>query len=348
MTRHPRLAAMPSRRAQAGLSLVELMISITLGLLVLSGVLTAFFNTSAARNEVERTSRQIENGRHAVDIISTDLRLAGFFGEFNAGLAPAPAALPADACSLTATDWNAWLPFHVIGYDTAAFTSPNCTLANFKPGSDVLVVRRARTCAAGIGGCQNAVPGMPYIQSSLCASEVASHRLGLEGATSFDLKKKDCSTLAEKRQYLTRIYYLSTDNGDGEALPTLMRLELTGAGWIAMPLVEGIEQFNIEYGIDTNGDGTPDVYAANPSDYPKGACAGACPVSNWVNVVTARFHVLARNLDSSPKYVDGKTYELGRDDNGNTVTVTPGGPYRRHVYSALVRIPNAAGRRETP
>ena len=32
MIAHPRLAAMPSRRAQAGLSLVELMVSITLGL----------------------------------------------------------------------------------------------------------------------------------------------------------------------------------------------------------------------------------------------------------------------------------------------------------------------------
>jgi type IV pilus assembly protein PilW len=339
---------MTLRRAQAGLSLVELMISITLGLLVLSGVLTAFFNTSSARNEVERTSRQIENGRYAVDLISTDLRLAGFFGEFNAGLAPAPPALPADACSLAATDWNTWLPLHVMGYDVAGFTSPNCTLANFKPGSDVLVVRRARTCVAGIGGCQAAVPGMPYIQASLCADEVTSHRLGLEGATTFDLKKKDCTTVAEKRQYLTRIYFVSTDNGDGEALPTLTRLELTGSGWIALPLVEGIEEFNIEYGMDTNGDGAPDAYAANPSDYPKGACAGSCPVTNWMNVVTARFHVLARNLDPSPKYVDGKTYELGRDENGTLVTVTPGGPYRRHVYSALVRIPNAAGRRETP
>ena len=67
-----------------------------------------------------------------------------------------------------------------------------------------------------------------------------------------------------------------------------------------------------------------------------------------MNVVTARFHLLARNLDPSPSYSDGKTYELGQDDNGNTVTVTPGGSFRRHVYSALVRLPNAAGRRETP
>ena len=348
MSVHPIFVSGRLRRAQAGLSLIELMTSIALGLIILTAVLTVFFNTSAARSEVERTNRQIENGRYAVELIATDLRLAGFFGEFDAASSPIPAALPADACSLAAADWEAWLPLHVLGYDGAAFVSPNCTLANHKAGTDVVVVRRARTCAAGLAGCEPALAGQPYIQTSLCATEVTSHKLGLEGGTTFDLKKKDCTTLSEKRQYFARIYYISTDNGAGASIPTLMRLELTGAGWAATPLVEGIEEFNAEYGLDSDGDGAPDAYVANPSDYPPGACTGACPVSNWMNVVTARFHLLARNLDASPGYTDAKTYEIGRDASGIPVSVTPGGPYRRHVYSSLVRIANAAGRRDTP
>lgn len=348
MSRKPAPMTRPSRRLQAGLSLVELMVSITLGLMILMSVLTVFFNTSAARSEVERTNRQIENGRFAVELISTDLRLAGFYGEFDAASAPAPAALPADPCSLAEADWNAWLPLHVVGFDGAGFASANCSLANRKPGTDVVMVRRARTCAAGLAGCEPAAAGLPYIQTSLCASENTLHKLGLEGATAFDLKKKDCTTVADKRQYYARIYYLSTDNGAGAAVPTLMRLDLTGAGWSATPLVEGIEEFNVEYGLDSDGDGAPDVYAADPSDYPAGACTGACPVNNWMNVVTVRFHLLARNLEASPGYADTKTYELGRDAGGAAVSVTPGGPYRRHVYSSLVRIANAAGRRDTP
>ena len=117
---------------------------------------------------------------------------------------------------------------------------------------------------------------------------------------------------------------------------------------VTVPLVEGIENFQVEYGLDADGDGAPEVYAANPSDYPKGACAGACPVNNWLNVVTIRFHVLARNVDASPGYADGKVYELGIDDNGAPVMLTPGGPYRRHVFSSLVRIANASGRRDRP
>jgi type IV pilus assembly protein PilW len=339
---------MSARCPQAGLSLVELMVSMALGLMILAGVLTLFFNTSAARSEVERTSRQIENGRYAVELLTKDVRLAGFYGEFDAAAAPVPAALPANPCSLAPADWEASLALHLQGYDDAGFVSVDCALANLKPGTDVLVVRRARTCLAGVGGCDAAVAGQPYIQTSFCASEVTPFKLGREDAIAFDLKEKDCVATADKREYYARIYFVSDDNGAGDDVPTLKRLELTGAGWATVPLVEGIEAFQVEYGLDGDGDGAPDVYVANPSDYPAGACAGACPVNNWMNVVTVRFHVLARNLEASPGYVDTKTYELGMDASGNPVTLSPGGAYRRHVYSSLVRVANAAGRRDKP
>ena len=41
---------MNTLRRQAGLSLVELMVSVTLGLIVLSGVLMVFANSSASRS----------------------------------------------------------------------------------------------------------------------------------------------------------------------------------------------------------------------------------------------------------------------------------------------------------
>ena len=116
---------MTSRRRQAGLSLVELMVSITLGLLILSGVLVVFVNTSAARNEVERTSRQIENGRYAAELLSEDIRLAGFYGELNVG-SPATLALPADPCSLLPGDWAEWMPIHLQGYDEGGGFSREC------------------------------------------------------------------------------------------------------------------------------------------------------------------------------------------------------------------------------
>jgi type IV pilus assembly protein PilW len=342
---------MTRRTRQAGLSLVELMVSITLGMLILSGVLVVFVNTSAARNEVDRTSRQIENGRYASELLSEDLRLAGFYGELNPASITAPGALPADPCSVTAADWRAWIPVHLQGYDDSGFTSSNCTLTNLKANTDVLVVRRARACAAGVSGCEAAASGKPYLQASLCATQVTpDYKLGLEGTETFDMQKKTCvnTALANKREYYVRIYFVATDNGAGQNIPTLKRLELTGAGWSTVPLVEGIEELQLHYGLDTDGDGSPDVYVANPNDYPSGSCPGACPVTNWMNVVAVQFHVLARNLETSPNYTDTKKYILGNDAAGGPIEREPGGAYRRHIYSGLVRVNNPAGRRDTP
>ena len=334
----------PPRRV-AGLSLIELMISITIGLMILSGVAFVFVNTSAARNEVERTSRQIENGRYAVEVISDDLRLAGFYGELNVGTVAAPGALPADQCSITATDWNAWIPLHVQGFDNGAgFVQTTCALNARRDNTDVLLIRRARTCLAGTGTpaaiyCGDTVTtGMPYVQVSLCASEVTTHKLGKEATETFDLKKKDCIAAADKRQYFVYIYYISENNGSGVAVPTLKRLELSGGAWTTTALVEGIEEFNVTYGLDTDGNGSPESYSASP----------AATVAAWRSVVSVQIHILARSLETSPGYTDAKTYTIGVDSSGDPVTVTPGLGYRRHVYSSLVRLNNPAGRKDIP
>jgi type IV pilus assembly protein PilW len=349
---------MMTRGRQAGLSLIELMVSITLGLLILSGVLVIFVNTSAARSEVERTSRQIENGRYASELLSEDLRLAGFYGELSPASITPPGALPADPCSLTPADWRASIPLHLQGYDDSGFASANCTLTNLKANTDVLMVRRARACAAGVSGCDATVNGKPYLQVALCAAQVTpNYKLGLEGTETFDMQKKTCLTtaLANKREYFVHIYFIATDNGAGQNIPTLKRLELTGSGWSTVPLVEGIEELQLHYGIDHTCDGQPDVYVTNPATFlppppppPPAPPCGTTPVDNWMNVVTVQFHLLARNLETSPGFTDTKKYVLGKDAAGNDIERTPGGAFRRHVYSGLVRVANAAGRRDTP
>lgn len=348
---------MTPRARQTGLSLVELMISMTLGLMILSGVLVVFANTSAARNEVERTSRQIENGRYASELLTEDIRLAGFYGELDVGLLAAP-GLPADPCSPTPSDWLAWIPVHLQGYDETGFTSTNCALTNRKANTDVLVVRRVRACAAGIADCDAVVTGKPYLQVSRCATQVATtFRLGRQGTETFDMQQRSCLTtaLANQREYLVRIYFIATDNGAGQSIPTLKRLELrcpatsSACTWANVPMVEGIEEFQLRYGLDNNCDGQADVYVADPSTYvaAAGPCTGAV-AQNWMNVVTVQFHLLARNLEPSLGYTDTKRYILGTDAAGADIERTPGGAYRRHVYSGLVRVANAAGRRDAP
>jgi len=139
-----------SLRRMAGVSLIELMISILLGMLVLAALVQVFASTSASRTELERTSRQIENGRFAMDVLSDEIRMAGFYGEYNLAQEGIPATIP-DPCSTVATDWKLAMRIHLQGFDNGTGV-PACVPGNRKAGTDVLVVRRAATCQAGIAG----------------------------------------------------------------------------------------------------------------------------------------------------------------------------------------------------
>jgi len=347
-----------SRARMAGLSIIELMIAIALGLIVLAGLATLFANQSAARAEMERSSRQIENGRFAMELLGDDLRMAGFYGELNVTAAnfPAPGAL-VDPCSFNQPDWIAAIAHHVQGYDEGA-GAPGCVPADLRPNTDIVVIRRVSTCEADTANCSPSAAGKPYIQVARCAAEVAlsvapnAFELGLKGTAPFQRHQRDCAGIASLRQYFVRIYYVADVPVAGkDPLPVLTRLDFndTTNQWAVSPMVEGIEQLQLEYGLDTDGDGDPDAYAADPTTY---ACAGCTGPSNWANVVTVRMHVLARNTEESVNYTDTKEYVLGRTAAGvpNKFAVAPGTQqkYRRHAYSGLVRIVNAAARRDTP
>lgn len=352
-------------RAMLGISMVELMIAMLLGLIVLAGLATLFASSSSARTEMERSSRQLENGRFAMELLADDLRLAGFYGELNVRGITATAALQ-DPCSLVVVEWARAISIGIQGYDNGA-GAPACLPADVKAGTDILVVRRAATCEAGVAGCDAAVDGLPYVQVSKCSPENVGapgtstpYKIGIRGGTvvgqqiaagiiplaNFNLNMRNCTTTAGIRRYYVRIYYISTNNGSGVDMPTLKRLDFTGAAFVVTPLVEGIEELNIEYGIDSDGDGTPDDYNANPTTFTKAGCGTCNPYNNWFNVVTARVSLLARNIEASPGYTDTKTYTIGRNAAGADVTVAPADGYRRHAYTGLVRVVNAAERKE--
>ena len=327
-------------RRMHGVSMVELLIAMALGLVVLGALATLFANSSRSRAELERNSRQIENGRFAMELLTEDLRMAGFYGELNVAGLLVPAT--SDPCDLTPANWAASIPVHVQGYDNGAGLPPGCPVVDLKPGTDVVAIRRVAMCEAGVNGCPAAVNTRPYFQATRCQTELPGtpYKLDMLAGGAFNLHTRNCTTVAGLRQYIVRIYYISTNNGYGQAIPTLKRLEFTGTGFTDTPLVEGIEELNIEYGIDNapaTPDGVPDVYTTAPGS-----------VAAFANAMTARIYLLARNIESSPGYTDTKTYYLGKDAGGNPISIRPGGDVRRHAYSGLVRIVNPANRRDTP
>lgn len=357
LTQLHHIKSLSLREAQRGLSLIELMVAIVIGLIILASLSTLFVNQSKIRAELEKSNRMIDNGRYAMELISESLQLAGYYDNY------APSGVPSstpDPCSLTtirtaATNLNVLLN-HVQGYDasgvSASISTPPCSISA-KTGSDILALRRASTSsvtvaavAAGIaagGASATAVTNTTYLQVSNCATDsIPGYQIASGAAVFTAYHKKNCTASgagvgdgpSDLRPFIVQTYFISPNNVTGDGIPTLKRVELdhTTATFVTTPLVEGIEYMQFDYGLDTNADGAPDSYSSAPA------------TTEWPNVVSVKINIIARNLETTKGYTDGKTYELG--------TAGTFGPfsdgYKRHAYTSVVRLVNPSSRRETP
>jgi type IV pilus assembly protein PilW len=334
---------------QFGYTIIELMIAITISLIILASLVAIFANNSRTRVEIERANQQTENGRYALQLIVDDLHNAGYLAEFNPGPLPGPVAKP-DPCDATVAGLNNALPMAVQGYDKGA-NAPTC-LNDVRPGTDILVVRHASTCAVGSAGCDANLLGNPYFQASGCnnSAELASGNIATSyvldtNPASFTKHQNLCVLSAPQYRYLTYIYFVANDDKPGDGIPTLMRAELGAGVFTIVPLVEGVENLQIEYGLDTSSPtaGSPAVYTADPDSY--NGCTPAACVGYWRNTVAVKINVLTRNTTTTQGYVDSKTYTLGLKFDGSVNTVGPfNDGYKRHAYESVVTLNNPAGR----
>ena len=367
-----------------GFSLIELMIALTIGLILLTVLSLILVNSYESNRELQKTSQRIENGRFAIDVLSQNIRHAGFYGHLFA-LPAAPGSLP-DPCELSSlTALRDALALPVQGYRAADLTtradvsSTTCiskgllTNANLKPGSDVVVVRRASTQSVTVGAVPNLNDvyiiatglGLGVQAGTTSAITSTSHVDGTTACTATSTSAplglcRQNGTAAPIRKYVVQIYFVAPcSSGSGtngvcttgdDTIPTLKRLDLTAVGgtrkFEIVPLVEGIEYLKAEFGLDTVpstasvtgliGDGIVDTYSAAPAT-----------VADWTNVIAAKVFVLARNTDPTTGYADIKTYALGSISPVLMTTAT-NDTYKRHAYSTTIRLVNPAGRREIP
>ena len=341
---------------QAGFSLVELMISITLGLLITTGVLSLYLDLSRSNAELAKMNRQIENGRFTIQLLQQELWHAGYWDSY---VPPLPSMAPPTAIPNPCLGFSSWDAAYVVnlysvpvqGYANGGALPAECSsiVTNRQSDSDVLVVRYVATCIAGTADCENYDANKLYLQTQNCsdtghANYVASDpnmpaNMPMLGTPGTVVYKKNCTTLADIRKLITSIFYVRNYSATvGDGIPTLMRadMDLNGGSVVmqsAQPIIEGIQSVKFEYGRDIDEDGSADIFDD---------CV-ACTATDWANVVAVRIHVLARNLEASSGYAENKTYTLG---------TTALGPFNdgfmRHVYSSYVRLVNPSGRRDKP
>ena len=332
------------KRTHAGFTLIELMIAVVLGLLVLAALTSFFVRTSYNRSELERTNRQIENGRYAISALRDDMMLAGYYADVDTNAANWQQPTPCDT-TLANMGWlkdplSPKVPVPVVLFPAGVGRPTGCT-PDYVTGTDVIVIRRFNTEAIAPSSPAKMATA-PYIQISECSTDPAANTPFVFGAGSgtFAAKQRDCTTTANLWRYREQVYYVrswSVTSGDG--VPTLVRMELEDVGGTlsmnAVPLVEGIEDLRVDLGVDNDADGLPDTWK-------RCLAAAPCTLTEATNVMAAKIYVISRTLEPTREYTDDKTYSVGLSG-----TVGPANDnYKRHVYSTLVMLPNRVGPRE--
>lgn len=329
------------RHSQCGFTLVELMVGLAIGLVLIASLALMFANTSHSRGELDKSIRQIENGRYAIELLQDDLEHAGFYGELSTS--SLGYAVP-DACAtaLGSLGWDKTnpatpkAPVPIMGLSAAAAAALTC-LPNHRAGTPAIALHRLGTDAVAPSAITTT--DTAYVQSSRCASDPAASPFVMSAASAdFTLQTFKCDTKNIVRPYVSRIYYLADCNECSlDTVPTLKMAELRGTAMTVVPLAEGIEDIELQYGFDTTGVGAADKFAAGLS-----GTAGASD-NLWANVVAVRLYLLSRTTERSPGFDDGgKQYDIGRSALVGPYT----DQYKRRVYTTTIRLPNVAGPRE--
>jgi len=310
---------------QRGFSLVELMVAMTLSLLLMAGALSILYSSKTTYNENDRVARLQEAGRTVLEMVLRDARPAGFMGcsrplngdEFSNGLINSNSLL-----------WNFGQP--VFGFEATGGTwSPALDallLPNATSGSDALVMRTSRqdqgvfrlntpvtnTAApilvdadAGatipantpmiIGDCEGSSVFMAtgYNAGTGEISHAASG--GSEGNTTDNLTRGFVLG-AQVMPVQTVAYFVApSESGSGPSL-----WQRVGKA-DPLELVDGVENMQVRYGIDTDNNLQADEYqdAKKVND-----------ANNWSRVISIELAVLVRSPQETGAVFDNREYDL--------------------------------------
>lgn len=332
-------------RAQRGLTLIELMVSVVIGMLMLAALAALIADQSGNRAEVDRSGKMIENARYAVQVVANDALMAGYWGESTPSTSTT--TLPS-ACSVDLDVLRkASVGLPVQGYNSVTAADLPCIPAlTLKAGADALVVRHVVPDATANADLK---AHRAYLQTGLDGAVLdwkLDRPLTDGDGTAFTLKKKDGST-APIRQFLTHIYFLSNCSkcdAPADQIPTLKRAELLTSTFVISTIAEGVEDFQVEYGVDNAPAAAPD---GSPDEYQLAGGASLTTLDDWKNVMTVKVFLMARTTEKSAGFTDNKSYVMGSVGAASAPASAPVADrsYRRHVMSQTIRLVNPSGRR---
>lgn len=351
---------MSHREFQRGLSLIEALISLTIGLFIVGALITYFVSGNRNYFQDREQSLMQENARYALKQLSDDIAMLGFFGHsINPPVSIAATITPDNDCLRTGASWPLGGTRLALLDHVAAEEQFSCIASgSLKAGTQVLAVNRAEGRAS------------TDVSSSDDAGNVFIRTSPTEAGTL--LVAPDASAIlgGEYWRYISHIYYIVDEpTEDGlSTIPVLHRKTLRldpddGLGMHDTPggIARGIEHIYVEFGVDIDpdppptggeegeeggegaeeGEEPPDEIGFIPGCLPDGMAnfytEDVSDPARFGAAITARIYVLARSRAAITGYNDNKSYNIGDASFA-------GDNYYRRVFVTTVRLRNQFSR----
>lgn len=337
-----------------GLTLVELMVSMTLGIVLLGGLVSIFVQNKTTYQMQSGLGALQESGRYAIARISRDIQQSGYGGCVSPDFSPHMIMLVAHPSS------DDWLDDYLAGISVRTPTASTFGGVSLATGTNALEIVGPLDAAAGNVVGETA-PGSPVIVTGDAAQFAAQEYAMLADCGGADVflvttrstnsdgnavlnhstatvTRPDGSTTQNSQTNFSRefgsgsivlqlarhIYFVADTGRNNNSNSTIRSLYLFD-GTSTQELVEGIEDMQIQYGLDTDGDGSVDGF----SD-PAG-------VTDWTGVASVRISLLVNSIDSAGTVEANYLYVPS-----SSVAISPAsGDYRlRQEFTRLVSVRN--------
>lgn len=305
------------RRPEQGFSLIELMIGMTIGLFILLGVLIVYVGAVRTYSTNDALSRVQESGRFAIEILSKDIREAGFTFACTTGvnnlLNESGSGYDGDLFDLS----NG-----IVGWDNNAGDYA-AVLTGYAANTDVLQIKHAADDAGvtasgntpanantiNLTGASGISKGTILLVADVSGCDLFQNRSAdtdntltrgasnnnpgpgnkNPGAHDFSHEYEDDMEIFRLR---SAIYYIGQGVNNRPALRRIRFDQGTGGAAWNEEVVSDIEDMQIQYGIDTDGD-------ENVDRYESAAYIDTTAGVDWDNVLSVRVRLLAASANGN-------------------------------------------------
>ncbi len=347
-------------RSQQGMSLIELLIAMIIGMLLTAGAIQLFISNKATYKIENSLSRLQETGRFVVEAMAREIRMAGYNGCSSRGNIT-PNVIANNPPPLAFNNDNAVLGYNMTGVDSWTPAIPGNLLLSLQgidsdgeADGDVINIMRMDECGASVSGnweVTNANVKVSYPNTCEFDQNMAVMVTDCQTADIFQITSNPNDTPPE--QTLTHSNAVNTGNFLGTTYGPDSQISVPRsstffiapgangepsifmAWWLSTDndntvdiddfdvreLAEGVEDLQILYGIDN---AAPDEYADT--------YVTADAVTDWTTVRSVRVNLLLRSED--------RVTEEPRTITFNGATVGGGDNRLRMIYTATVSVRN--------